>query len=86
MRQLSVEIDELEEKALNSEILDLNIWVQEIVHAKAEHCMRELSDRRIKEMLADPKVTQIPADYRQIVNDMIVPTAVERNIRPEGDL
>lgn len=81
-----VELTEAEAKALAWAVADPEEWV---VYAAKERCriaMEEIFQVEVQRMLADPTVTEIPADREKVVLGADITTAAQRNAEAEGSL
>ena len=82
MKQFVVELNDAEEKALLTDMLSVQDWIDNAVHNKARQCMdtvvEKVTDRRAKKISVEEKL--------QIIRDAQVESAVERNARFEAEL
>lgn len=68
---LSVELTDLEYAALAHIAVDPHDWFQDMVKLRCRNTIAEVANNRIKEMIADPAVTTIPADKNVIFQNMV---------------
>jgi len=68
---LSVELTDLEYAALAHIAVDPHDWFQDMVRLRCKNTIAEIADKKIKEMIADPSVSAIPADKNTIFEDMV---------------
>jgi hypothetical protein len=71
MVTLSVELTDLEYAALAHIAVDPDDWFQEMVKLRCRNTIHEVADLKIKEMIADPTVTSIPADKEVIFKNLV---------------
>lgn len=78
---LSVELTDLEYAALAHIAVDPHDWFQDMVKLRCKNTISEIADNKIKEMIADPNVTNIPADknviFEGLVNSGTIKTAAQ---------
>ena len=79
MTTLSVELTDLEYAALAHIAVDPHGWFENMVKLRCRNTIHEVADLKIKEMIADPSVSSIPADkeviFENLVNDGTVKPA-----------
>jgi len=63
---LSVELTDHQYAALAHIAMDPQDWFEDMVRLRANNTIHEIANNRIKEMLADPSVTSIPANKEEI--------------------
>lgn len=68
---LSVELTDLEYAALAHIAVDPHDWFEQMVKLRCKNTMYEVADLKIKEMIADPTVTSIPADREVIFSSLV---------------
>ena len=68
---LSVELTDLEYAALAHIAVDPHDWFQDMVKLRCKNTIAEVANNKIKEMLADPAVTTIPADKEVIFSTLV---------------
>jgi hypothetical protein len=61
MKTIQVTIEDLEEKILQNELLDIQKWVQDAVDGKINNVKKRLLKEAQEKLLADPDVESIPA-------------------------
>jgi hypothetical protein len=71
MVTLSVELTDLEYAALAHIAVDPQDWFQDMVKLRCKNTIHEVADLKIKEMIADPTVTSIPADKEVIFSSLV---------------
>jgi hypothetical protein len=73
MVTLSVELTDLEYAALAHIAVDPHNWFSDMVKLRCRNTIHEVADLKIKEMIADPTVSSIPANkeviFETLVND-----------------
>jgi hypothetical protein len=71
MVTLSVELTDLEYAALAHIAVNPEDWFQDMVKLRCKNTIHEVADLKIKEMIADPTVTSIPADKETIFSSLV---------------
>jgi hypothetical protein len=79
MKTFTVQIDEVEEKALLTEMVSIQEWIDNAIHSRAEHSIKQIATREVARMQNDPSGPPISADRRKLVVDSVVKTAAEVN-------
>jgi hypothetical protein len=77
--EITITLTEAEHKALAYVAADPTDWVQNAATARAMAAMEEIFQAEVRRMLADPTVTEIPADREAVVLASTLPSAAERN-------
>ena len=67
---LSVELTDQEYAALAHIAVDPHDWFSDMVKLRCKNTIHEIANKKIKEMLDDPNVTNIPADKEKIFSDL----------------
>ena len=65
---IQIVISDIEVKALENELLDINEWVQAAVTGKINHCTMAMLAEWQPKLFADPTVDSIPADTIGFIN------------------
>lgn len=82
MRQFVVEINDAEEKALLTDMISIQDWIDNVIHNKARQCIDD-----IVEEVTDKRAKKVPVEEKlQIVGDAEVESAAERNARLEAEM
>ena len=71
MVTLSVELNDLEYAALAHIAVDPQNWFEDMVKLRCKNTIHEVADYKIKEMIADPNVTSIPANKEVIFSSLV---------------
>ena len=80
MAQFTVTVNNEEEKALLTNMISIQDWIDNAIHNKARQCID-----RIVEEVTDKKAKKLPVEEKlQIVKDAEVKTAVEKNAEAEA--
>tara|TARA_Y100000034_G_C6784229_1_gene350739 strand:+ start:655 stop:900 length:246 start_codon:yes stop_codon:yes gene_type:complete len=69
----TVTISDVDMKALENDLIDVNDWIQKAVAGKISKCKGRMVSEWQKKLIADLTVTTIPAD-----DDQIITTAIAR--------
>lgn len=81
MSDYTVKISDEEEKALLTDMISIQDWLNNTIHQKARMCMEDVvcnySDKNPK------KISSVERD--QIIRDAQVETAMEKNVREEAE-
>ena len=82
MAQFIIEINDAEEKALLTNMISIQEWLDNAIHNKARKCIdrivEQISDKQPRKILVEEKY--------QIIRDAQLETAAERNARFEVEL
>jgi hypothetical protein len=73
-----IELSEAQDKALSYVAYDTKEWIQNAASERARIAMEEIFQAEVARMLADPSVTEIPADREAVVLAADVLSAAER--------
>lgn len=68
---LSVELTDLEYNALAHIAVDPHDWFQGMVKLRCANTIHHIADNEIKKMIADPNVSNIPADKELIFKTLV---------------
>jgi hypothetical protein len=77
--KIEIDLTEAESKALAFVAVDPEEWVNVVVKGRCQAAMEEMFQLEVQKMLADPNVTEIPADREAVVLAANLPTAAERH-------
>ena len=86
MKTITVEISDLDEKALLADMVSIEVWLSGVVRSKVEKSKKRIVDAEIVRMISDPLVVSIPATEGEIFDQAIVATAAERTAKLEEAL
>lgn len=82
MKQFIIEINDAEEKALLTDMISIQEWIDNVIHNKARQCID-----RIVEEVTDRAAKKVPVEEKlQIVRDAQVESAVEKSAKLEAKL
>jgi hypothetical protein len=73
-----ITLTDAEEKALSYVAYDSQEWIQNAASNRARIAMEEIFQLEVARMLADPTITEIPADREAVVLAANVKSAKER--------
>jgi hypothetical protein len=80
---LSVELTDLEYAALAHIAVDPQDWFEGMVKLRCQNTIHHIADNEIKRMIADPGITNIPADkqviFETLVNSGEIKSAAQMN-------
>jgi hypothetical protein len=76
---ITVTLTEAEAKALAYAAVSPQEWVDNAVHERCRIAMEEIFQIEVARMLADPNITEIPADREAVVLASTLPSAAEKN-------
>lgn len=68
MITIQASIDELDEKVLKHELLDIQKWVQDAIDGKINNIKKRLLKEAQEKLFADPKIESIPASEEGLLN------------------
>ena len=78
MAEYTIELTEVEDKALWSIANTPQDWIENVVKERARKAINKIYESEVERMTDDPDITIIPADKTQVVLDADVPTAKEK--------
>lgn len=77
MKQFTVKINDAEEKALLTDMISIQDWLDNVIHNKARQCID-----RIVEQVTNRRAKKVPVKEKlQIVRDAEVESGADRNAR-----
>lgn len=68
---LSVVLTDLEYKALEHIAVDPQDWFEDMVKLRCQNTIHHIADNEIKKMIADPSVSNIPANKEEIFSSLV---------------
>lgn len=86
MNNFTVTLTDAELKALAYVAVDPQGWINNAVHDRCRIAMEEIFQIEVQRMLADPTITEIPADRETVVLAATIKSAEERNNEAISDL
>jgi len=78
MMKYEIELNDAQVKALSYVAYDTQEWIQNAASERARIAMEEIFQLEVVRMLADPSITEIPADREAVVLAADVLSAAER--------
>jgi len=84
--EYTIILTETENKALAYVAVDPQDWIDNAVKERCRLAIEEIFQSEVKRMLADPTITEIPADRDAVVLAANVPSAAERQAEIESTL
>ncbi len=82
MTIFTIELSDAELKALAYVAADPEEWINNAVHERCRLAMEDIFQAETQRMLADPDVTEIPADRDAVVLAADILSAAERMVLP----
>jgi hypothetical protein len=76
----TITLTEAQNKALAYVAADPKEWIQNAASERARVAMEEIFQMEVQRMLADPNITEIPADREAVVMAADIKPAAERNL------
>lgn len=83
MHQITVTLTDAQFKALAHIALSPQEWADNVVHERCRLAMEEIFQMEVQRMLADPSITEIPADREAVVLSANILSAAERHAAAE---
>lgn len=84
--EYTVKLTEAQNKALAYVATDPAEWIQNAASERARIAMEEIFQAEVQRMLADPNITEIPADREIIVLAADIKSAAERSLEIKNNL
>lgn len=82
----TITLTDAENKALAYVAVDQHDWINNAVHERCRLAIEEIFQLEVQRMLADPTITEIPADREAVVLAANIQLAAERNAGMAGDI
>ena len=79
MNTFTVTLTDAQLKALAYVALDPQEWIDNAIHERCRLAMEEIFIAEVARMVADPSITEIPADREQVVLAADIKSAAERH-------
>jgi hypothetical protein len=76
---ITISLTEAEHKALSFVAVSPQEWAENAVKERCRLAMEEIFQMEVQRMLADPTITEIPADREAVVLAADIQSAEERN-------
>ena len=83
MSQYTITLTLEQEKALLSDMISIQNWIENAITNKARQCTDQIVKDEIKRMQNDPNITTIPADKDEILRNAEIQIAAERQAELE---
>ena len=84
--EYTVTLTEAQDKALSYVAANPAEWIQNAASERARIAMEEIFQMEVQRMLADPEITEIPADREAVVLAADIKSAAERNAEVSNDI
>lgn len=81
-----ITLTDAEKKALDYVAYDPQEWIQNAASNRAEIAMEEIFQLEVARMLADPTITEIPADREAVVLAANIQSAKERQDNTSNEI
>lgn len=81
--KITINLTDAQYKALAYVAVDPRDWIQNAAITRANAAIDEMFQVEIQRMIADPTITQIPADKEAVVLASTLPSAAESSILTE---
>lgn len=79
MNTFTVTLTDAQLKALAYVALDPQEWIDNAIHERCRLAMEEIFTTEVARMVADPSITEIPADREAVVLAADIKSAAERH-------
>ena len=86
MTTFNIELTDAEVKALAYVAFSPQDWIENAVKERCRLAMEEIFQIEVRRMLADPAITEIPADREAVVIAANIQSAAERQAAHEAQL
>lgn len=84
--EYTITLTDAEQKALAYVAVNPSDWIENAVKERCRIAMEEIFQIEVQRMLADPDITEIPADRNAVVLAANIKSAAERNADFEDGL
>ena len=78
MNTYTIELTDIEVKALEYVALSVQDWIENAVKGRCEAAMQEIFQAEYKRMMSDPNIAQMPADLKTFVEQADIESLAER--------
>ena len=85
MADFNVTISDVDMKALENDLLDVNEWIQGAVNGKINNCTKRLINEWQPKLFADPEVENIPADTSAFINLVVSRDDYKNRVQRESE-
>jgi hypothetical protein len=82
----TITLTDAENKALAYVAVDQQDWINNAVHERCRLAIEEIFQLEVQRMLADPSITEIPADRDAVVLAANIKSAAERKAEMEASI
>lgn len=79
MAQYIINLTETENKCLTHCVVDPQDWIENFVKQRCSVAGEEIFTKEVQRMLADPNITEIPADREAVILAADIQTAAEKH-------
>lgn len=83
---ITITLTEAEAKALSHVALDPSEWATNVVKERCRLAMEDIFQTEVQRMIADPAITEIPADREAVVLAADIVSAAETATLTEAEL
>ena len=81
----SVTCSDVEQKALQFVMVDIQDWLQKTLTARASAAMNEVVKVELDRMVKDPSITTMPANQRDIIMNAVADNCSRPTLKDETD-
>ena len=67
MTEITITLTDVQAKALSCVTANIQDWIENLTIARCDAAIAELFEIEVKRMVADPNITEIPADRNTVV-------------------
>jgi hypothetical protein len=67
MTQITITLTDVQAKALSCVTTDVQDWIENLTVARCDAAIAEIFEVEVKRMVADPNITDIPADRNTVI-------------------
>lgn len=83
--EISVIINDVQKRALEHVMYDIQDWLQNAIEVRAEAAIEELLKVETERLIKDPSVQSIPANRDEIILNCPIETAKQKTIRVQQE-
>ena len=77
MTQITITLTDVQAKALSCVVADMQDWIENLTVARCDAAIAEIFEIEVKRMIADPNITEIPADRNTVVMNSTITSLSE---------
>ena len=86
MKTITLEIEDIDWKAMEHDLLDPEVWIQEAVAGKINNCSKRIMALETTRLLEDPEVESLPGTRTGLLESHFSQASYKNRAQREEDL